>query len=399
MSQLVEEFAQTFGGPVRGVRIFFAPGRVNLIGEHIDYNGGHVLPCALDLGTYVAARLREDRVVRLSSRNDAVRGSVQLKLDSMRPDPADGWVNYPKGIIAELNKRVGLSSGLELLFWGDLPREVGLSSSASIELATAVAVDGLCSLHLDRVELVRLAQQVERDYAGVSCGIMDQFAAGMCRRDHAVLLDCESLDYEHIPLRLGDCSLVIANTNRRRGLARSAYNQRRGTCERALRTLRRYLHLPSLARLTPEQFGRLNGVLTPVEARRAQHVVEEQQRTILGATLLKQGNLIEFGQLMRESHISLRDLYDVTGPELDALAEAAWEHEGTIGARMTGAGFGGCTVNIVRTGCLQSFVDEVGRTFLQRTGRAASFYMAGTANGAAEIEADRITLAGKESVR
>lgn len=384
--KLKGEFKRHFGGE-NGIRVFFAPGRVNLIGEHTDYNGGHVFPCALSMGTYVLVRRRSDARIKVFSKNFASLGVIEFLVKELVYDPAHAWANYPKGIVKTFKDHgFPIETGFEALFWGDIPNSAGLSSSASIELATSVLLKGLYGLEVDMIDMVKMSQQTENEFIGVQCGIMDQFAVGMGKKDRAILLDCETLDYAYSPVPLGDASLVIANTNKRRGLADSKYNERRSECERALRELQTVLDIPSLGRVTPEVFERHQHHITrDVDRRRAKHAVYENARTVAAFQKLQQGDIAGFGQLMNESHLSLREDYEVTGKELDTLVEAAWK-EGAIGSRMTGAGFGGCTISLVDKDEVSSFIQNVGKTYAEETGLTADFYLVEIGQGARELE-------------
>ncbi|WP_128894881.1 galactokinase [Longirhabdus pacifica] len=381
---VTEEFSHIFGSE-GSLHYFFAPGRVNLIGEHIDYNGGHVFPCALDVGTYAVARIRSDRKIRMYSINFRSKGIVEAALDALEYDEQQGWANYPIGIAHMLQKETLLPFGVDVLYYGNIPNGAGLSSSASIELVTAVLFNDLFGLHKDKLQLVQLSQQVENDFIGVKCGIMDQFAVGFGKRDHAVLLDCQTLSYEYYPINLVSTSIVIANTNKKRELADSAYNARRATCERALKKLQAYVTVDALAHITPADFVPLEDVLTLEEVKRVRHVVTEEYRTKQAAEALKQGDLVHFGALMKQSHLSLKNDYEVTGLELDTLVEAAWQHEACIGARMTGAGFGGCTVNIVKDEGIEAFKEQVSVEYEKIVGYAPSFYTFSVGEGASSI--------------
>ncbi|WP_044748111.1 galactokinase [Bacillus alveayuensis] len=392
MKHLKRDFLQLFGGKEEDIRIFFAPGRVNLIGEHTDYNGGHVLPCALHIGTYALVRETADSSIRLYSKNFPEAGIITVAQQNLSFNEQHGWANYPKGIIAAMQQIQPLNSGLEIMYYGNIPNGAGLSSSASIELVTAVLLNELFDVKLDMIELVKLSQKVENEYIGVSCGIMDQFAVGLGKKGHAILLNCQTLEYRHLPVDMTDCSIVIANTNKRRGLADSAYNECRATCEAALLKLKQHINIASLCDLTNEQFDQYKTVLSPLEQKRVHHVVSENERTKQAVTTLEKGDLLQFGELMRKSHLSLRDDYEVTGMELDTLVEAAWKHKGTIGARMTGAGFGGCTVNIVWNEHIDSFIAEVGREYKSKIGYEASFYVVKIGDGAGEILAEKETI-------
>ena len=384
---LLATFTDIFSEGETKIRTFFAPGRVNLIGEHTDYNGGHVFPCALSIGITAIVRKRKDRMIQFYSTNFTQLGVLKVSLDKLVYDQADDWANYPKGVIAILEQHgYKLDSGFDVLYEGEIPNGAGLSSSASIEVVTAIMLNELYSLSIDRISLVKMCQQAENEFIGVSCGIMDQFAIGMGKEKHAILLDCDKLDYTYSPLDLEDASLIIANTNKRRGLADSKYNERRGECERALKDLQEDLDIRSLGELTPVEFDRnAHLIKQDVDRRRAKHAVYENARTIEAVKKLQDGDIAAFGQLMNASHISLRDDYEVTGKELDALVEAAWEQEGVIGSRMTGAGFGGCTISIVNNEYIDAFIETVGGKYEEQTGLKADFYVVQVGDGAKEI--------------
>lgn len=386
-NDLLTTFKDIFNEGETKIRTFFAPGRVNLIGEHTDYNGGHVFPCALSIGTTAIVRKRSDRMIHFYSTNFMNLGVIKVSLDKLVNDQADDWANYPKGVIAILEQHgYKLDSGFDVLYEGAIPNGAGLSSSASIEVVTAIMLNELYSLGIDRISLVKMCQQAENEFIGVSCGIMDQFAIGMGKEKHAILLDCDTLDYTYSPLDLDDASLIIANTNKRRGLADSKYNERRGECERALKDLQEELDIRSLGELTPEAFDtNAHLIKQDVDRIRAKHAVYENARTIEAVKKLQNGDIAGFGQLMNASHISLRDDYEVTGKELDALVEAAWEQEGVIGSRMTGAGFGGCTISIVNNEYTDSFIEKVGAKYEEQTGLKADFYVVQVGDGAKEI--------------
>uniref|UniRef100_A0A7U3YEG4 Galactokinase n=1 Tax=Geobacillus sp. (strain Y4.1MC1) TaxID=581103 RepID=A0A7U3YEG4_GEOS0 len=385
MTNWKEEFIQLFAGTKEDIRIFFAPGRVNLIGEHTDYNGGHVLPCALEIGTYALVRKTANPFIRFYSKNFPETGIITVSYDDLSYQEQHGWANYPKGIIAAFQLFCPIETGLDILYYGTIPNGAGLSSSASIELVTAVMLNELFAQHIDMLELVKMSQKVENEYVGVNCGIMDQFAVGMGKRNHVMLLNCQTLEYRYLPVSMSNCSIVIANTNKKRGLADSAYNERRATCEAALAKLQKHINIASLGDLTSEQLEEYKHFLSPLEQQRARHAVTENERTIEAAAALEKGDLARFGELMKQSHISLRDDYEVTGTELDTLVEAAWKHEGTIGARMTGAGFGGCTVNIVKDAYIPDFIERVGKEYVEKIGYEASFYVVKIGDGAREI--------------
>lgn len=387
ITELVRQFNQIFGDDGAKPRTFFAPGRVNLIGEHTDYNGGYVFPCGLDIGTYAVVRLRGDQKIRMMSHNFYNRGVIECDLNDVTYDDAHDWANYPKGVIKVFSdKGWPLESGFDVLYYGNLPHGTGLSSSASIELVTAVMLKELFNVETSMLDLVQLAQQAENDFVGVSCGIMDMFAIGMSKQDSAILLNCQTLEYQYSPLELEGTSLVITNSQKPRSLADSKYNERRRECERAFKDLQRELNIATLADLSPEHFETYQHLIkNDIDRKRAKHVVYENQRTISAVHHLQSGDIQAFGELMNASHVSLRDDYEVTGDELDTLAQAAWETAGVMGSRMTGAGFGGCTVSIVKDDALDSFKDYVGQQYKEQMGREAEFYVLNVGDGAREI--------------
>lgn len=382
--QLKETFVSLYGESEAEFHVFFSPGRVNLIGEHTDYNGGYVFPCALSFGTYLVVRKNERRVVRFATTNFDHRGEV--KLDEPFEKEGKSWINYPVGVLNEFRKKAKEVEGVDLLFSGDIPNGAGLSSSASIEMVMAFAMNEIFGFGFDRMELVKLAQGAENHFVGVNCGIMDQFASGMGAADHALFLNCDTLDFERVPLKLEGMKIVIANTNKRRGLADSKYNERRAQCESVVATIRSEKNIRNLSDLNLDEFSALSHLITnETEKRRARHVITENTRTLGAIDALNKGDIESFGQLMNQSHDSLRDDYEVTGRELDTLVDEARKVEGTIGSRMTGAGFGGCTVSIVKEENVQSFIREVGSGYNKRTGLKADFYVAEIGDGSKEI--------------
>ncbi|MGP1909758.1 galactokinase [Metabacillus sp. JX24] len=385
-AELETLFLSTFGSG--GYRSFFAPGRINLIGEHTDYNGGHVFPCAITYGTYALAAKRTDRMIRMYSVNFPDKGIVECPLDDLAYRSEDDWANYPKGMIAALKERgYVIEEGLDLLIYGNIPNGAGLSSSASIEMVTGVMLEALFNLKIDRIEMVKLGQVVENQYIGVNSGIMDQFAIGMGKKACGMLLDCQTLNYRYAPIELDHHVIVIMNTNKRRELAGSKYNERRGECEEALSILQEKVPAQSLGELSAETFERYASAISSETVRkRARHAVTENERTIQALEALERNDLYTFGELINASHRSLRDDYEVTGKELDALVEAAWKQNGVIGARMTGAGFGGCAIAIVEKTAAEEFLREVGSVYLNEIGHEASFYIASIGDGACEIE-------------
>ena len=383
LAKLIEQFEQTF--EPGELRCFFAPGRINLIGEHTDYTGGFVFPAALTLGTWAVVRPREDGRYRFASTN--FPGVIERDASDISYRAEDSWANYPKGMVEQFAAS-GLSvTGADILFHGDIPNGAGLSSSASVELVTGVALRALAGSDVPMIELVKMAQRVENDYIGLKSGIMDQFAVGMGQSEHAMMLRCDTLECHHVPIRLGDYQLVIANTNKRRELVESKYNERWNECAEALRSLQ--AQRPSLTCLGELQAGEWNELRSVIDSetirRRVDHVVQENARVIESKAALEQGDLLRFGQLMIASHESLRDLYEVTGTELDALFEEAHCAAGCIGTRMTGAGFGGCTISLVHRDSVDSFVETVGKGYAARTGLQPMFYMSAIGGGAREM--------------
>ncbi|MDO4588290.1 MAG: galactokinase [Fusobacterium sp.] len=387
IKSLIEDFKNLY--KYNGeVKVFFSPGRVNLIGEHTDYNGGFVFPCALDFGTYAVAVKRDDKNFRMYSKNFENLGVIEFSLDKLVNEPQDDWANYPKGVIkAFLEAGFDINSGFDVLFYGNIPNGAGLSSSASIELATSVILKDLFKLDVDMVDMVKLSQKAENKFIGVNCGIMDQFAIGMGKKDNAILLDCNTLNYQYAPVVLKGASIVIANTNKKRGLADSKYNERRGACEAAVKVLNeKGINIKYLGELSVERFNEIKHLITDEEQlKRATHAVSENERTKLAVEKLNAGDIEAFGQLMNQSHISLRDDYEVTGFELDSLVEAEWEAKGVIGARMTGAGFGGCTVSIVKDEFIEEFKKSVGEKYTAKTGLVADFYVAKIGDGSRKL--------------
>ena len=385
-NKMLEKFNEKFGYK-QGVRVFFSPGRVNLIGEHTDYNGGHVFPCALNFGTYGAIALRDDKVVRMYSENFDDKGIISFDIENLKNDKEHDWANYPKGVIDVLRKHgYDVNKGFDMFVYGNIPNGAGLSSSASLELLMAVMMNDIYDFNIDRVELVKYCQEAENDFIGVNCGIMDQFAIGMGKDSSAILLDCNTLEYKYSNVNLKDEVIVIANTNKRRGLADSKYNERRGECEEALKELQSELKINALGELTEDEFEQSKHLIkNDVRAKRAKHAVYENQRTLKAVKALENNDIDTFGKLMNESHNSLRDDYEVTGKELDTLVDLASKQEGTIGSRMTGAGFGGCTVSIVKKPMVEKFIENVGKEYKEKIGYDADFYVANIGSGTREI--------------
>lgn len=380
--KLLQKFNEIFGDAGE-TQVYFAPGRVNLIGEHTDYNGGHVFPCALTIGTYAAVRKREDRTLRFYSMNFEHLGVITSGLDELIYKKEDDWSNYPKGVIWALKQRgYVINEGLDIVYFGNIPNSSGLSSSASLEVLTGYIIKELFGFNLYMIELALISQFAENKFIGVNCGIMDQFAVAMGKKDNAIFLDTSNLACEYAPIKLKNAKIVIASSNKKRGLGDSKYNERRSECEEALKELQTVLNIETLGDLSEEEFeAHKNAIADPVRVKRAKHAVYENQRTIKAVKSLKDNDIAEFGRLMNASHVSLRDDYEVTGIELDTLVEAAWEQKGVIGSRMTGAGFGGCTVSIVENDYVQDFIDQVGKTYEEKIGYKADFYVVDIGSG------------------
>lgn len=383
---ILRKFAEVFGD-TEGTEVYFAPGRVNMIGEHTDYNGGHVFPCALTIGTYGVVRKRQDRKLRFYSMNFERIGVIESSLDNLCPDPWADWTNYPKGVMwAFGEKGMEVPSGLDMLLCGNIPNGSGLSSSASVEVLTGFILRDMFGFDVSNQDLALIGQYSENHFNGVNCGIMDQFAIAMGKKEHAIFLDTATLSYEYAPIRLDDAKIVIACSNKKRGLGDSKYNERRSECEQALAELQQVCSIGSLGELTEEEFEKYQGNIgSEVRRKRARHAVYENRRTIQAVQALKDNDIAAFGQLMNASHVSLRDDYEVTGVELDTLVEEAWKVEGVIGSRMTGAGFGGCTVSIVKNGSIDDFIARVGAAYQARIGYAADFYVVEIGDGPCKL--------------
>lgn len=377
-----EVFEQKFGGDGE-IRQYFAPGRVNLIGEHTDYNGGHVFPCALTIGTYGIARKRGDRKLRFYSMNFETTGIVESSLDEVKPGTDSLWTRYVKGVIwAFAQKGHSIETGFDFLCLGTIPNGSGLSSSASIEVLTGTILKDLYGFDVSMVDIALYSQLAENQYVGVNCGIMDQFAIAMGKKGHAIFLDTATLDYQYAPVELKSAKIVIGNTNKKRGLGDSKYNERRAECEKALEEIRAVKEIASLGALSEQEFEELKAAIAdPVRIKRARHAVYENQRTIQAVEALQNNDVVRFGELMNASHVSLRDDYEVTGIELDTLVEAAWQQPGVIGARMTGAGFGGCTVSLVKDENVEAFIANVGAAYRAKIGYDADFYVVEIGDG------------------
>ena len=381
--QLIAQFKEIFGSEGE-IRTYFAPGRVNLIGEHTDYNGGHVFPCALTIGTYAVVRKREDNKLRFYSVNFEKLGVIESALDDLTPSKQAGWTNYPKGVMWAFEGRgYKLSNGLDILIYGNIPNGSGLSSSASLEVLTGVMLKDMFGFDVSMVEIAQIGQYSENNFNGCNCGIMDQFASAMGKKDHAIFLDTNTLHYEYAPVVLEDAKIVIVNSKVKHSLVDSAYNDRRNECETALKELQKVVDIQTLGDLTEEEFeAHKDAIESPIRVKRARHAVYENRRTIKAVQALKDNDIETFGKLMNASHVSLRDDYEVSCEEIDILVNLAWETEGVIGSRITGGGFGGCTVSIVKNDAVDHFIETVGAQYEERVGHKAEFYVVDIGDGA-----------------
>lgn len=386
IQQLRSNFATTFGAEAD--HTFFSPGRINLIGEHTDYNGGHVFPAAISLGTYGAARKRDDNLLRFYSANFEDKGIIEVPIEDLRFEKEHNWTNYPKGVLHFLQKAGHvIDKGMDVYVFGNIPNGSGLSSSASLELLTGIIAERLFDLKLERLDLVKIGKQTENEFIGVNSGIMDQFAIGMGADQRAIYLDTNTLEYDLVPLDLKDNVVVIMNTNKRRELADSKYNERRAECEKAVGELKQKLSIATLGELNEWDFDEYNYLIQDENRlKRTRHAVLENQRTLQAQAALQAGNLEKFGRLMNASHVSLEHDYEVTGLELDTLVHTAWEQERVLGARMTGAGFGGCAIALVRKDAVEAFQKNVGQKYEEVVGYAPSFYIAEIAGGSRVLD-------------
>ena len=386
--KLFDKFAELFGTP-DGAHFYFSPGRVNLIGEHTDYNGGHVFPCALTMGTYGAARKRDDRMIHFYSMNLDRFGVVEASLDDLTNKNEYNWANYPLGVVwAFAEKGYNLDTGFDMVIWGNIPNGSGLSSSASLEVLTGVILTDLYGItDLSMTDLALIGQYSENNFNGCNCGIMDQFAVAMGKKDNAIFLDTNTMKYEYAPIHLEDAKIVITNSKVKHSLVDSAYNNRRQECTDALAALKTKLDINALGDLTPDEFEANKGLITdPVQLKRAKHAVYENQRTIDAVAALRDGDINKFGQLMNQSHISLRDDYEVSCEEIDILVDLAWKIPGVIGSRITGGGFGGCTVSIVKNDAVDTFINDIGKAYKEKVGHEAEFYTVDIGDGASRID-------------
>ena len=387
VQELKDKFKELFGGE-GDIHAYFAPGRVNLIGEHTDYNGGHVFPCALTIGTYGIIRPRADRKLRFYSVNFSGLGIIETSLDELVPEEAADWTNYPKGVMWSFEKRgYHLPTGADILIYGDIPAGSGLSSSASLEVLTGLMLRDTFGFDISMVDLALIGQYSENNFNGMNCGIMDQFASAMGKKDCAIFLDTATLEYEYAPIKLPDAKIVITNSKVKHSLVSSAYNDRRRECETALKELQAVVDIKTLGDLTEEQFeAHKDAIQDPVCRKRAKHAVYENQRTIRAVDALKANDIETFGRLMNETHISLRDDFEVSCAETDLLAELAWQVPGVLGSRITGGGFGGCTVSIVKNESVDLFIQSLDRPYEEKTGHKAEFYVVDVGDGAHALD-------------
>lgn len=387
LNKLIKKFKELYGEE-GDIRTYFAPGRVNLIGEHTDYNGGHVFPCALTLGTYAVTRKRKDRAIRLYSLNLSKMGVVKTSLDDLRPYTNAGWTNYPKGVMwAYEGRGMKLPFGLDIAIYGDIPNGSGLSSSASLEVLTGLILKDMFGFDdVSMTDIALIGQYSENNFNSCNCGIMDQFASAMGKKDHAIFLDTNTLKYEYAPVKLPDAKIVIINSKVKHSLVDSAYNDRRNECETALKELQAVCGINTLGDLTEEQFELLKpAIKDEIRVKRAKHAVYENQRAIRAVDALKTNNIELFGQLMNASHESLKNDYEVSCEEIDILVDLAQKTPGVIGSRITGGGFGGCTVSIVRNDAVDNFISSIGAVYKEKVGHAAEFYVVDIGDGARRL--------------
>ena len=383
---VLKKFEEIFGD-IKDVNVYFAPGRVNMIGEHTDYNGGHVFPCALTIGTYAAARKREDDKLRFYSMNFDKLGVIESSIQDLKPDKEAYWTNYPKGVMWAFEKRgFKMPCGLDIVLNGNIPNGSGLSSSASLEVLTGYLLRDLFGFEVTNVDLALIGQYSENNFNGMNCGIMDQFASAMGKKDNAIFLDTADLSFEYAPLVLEGAKIIVTNSKVKHSLVDSEYNVRRSECEKALEELQTVIGINGLGDLSEEQFEQYKtAIKDEVRVRRAKHAVYENQRTIRAVEALKKNDLALFGRLMNESHVSLRDDYQVSCDEIDVLVEEAWKVPGVIGSRITGGGFGGCTVSIVKDEAVEEFQEKVGAAYRERVGKEADFYVVEIGDGPVKL--------------
>ena len=380
--KLLEKFKELYGS-AEDVSVYFAPGRVNMIGEHTDYNGGHVFPCALTIGTYMAVKKRADRKLRFYSMNFEKLGVLESSIDGIKPEDAAEWTNYPKGVMwAFAGRGFLMDCGLDMVIYGNIPAGSGLSSSASLEVVTGFMLKEQYGFAVSNIDIALIGQYSENNFNGMNCGIMDQFASAMGKKDHAIFLNTADLSYEYAPLVLDGAKILITNSNVKHKLVDSKYNERRSECETALQELQTVIGINTLGDLSEEQFDTYQSAIKDeIRRKRAKHAVYENQRTIRAVEALKQNDIALFGELMNASHVSLRDDYEVSCEEIDVLVDEAWKVEGVVGSRITGGGFGGCTVSIVKDEAIDTFREQVGAAYIERTGNQADFYVVDIGDG------------------
>lgn len=387
MKELItKEFAKTYGD-ANGVKTYFAPGRVNLIGEHTDYNGGHVFPCALTIGTYAAVRMRNDRKLNMYSMNFEHLGVIESSLDDLKPYKEADWTNYPKGVMWAFEKRgMKLDRGMDIVIYGNIPAGSGLSSSASLEVLTGFLLRDNFGFDLSNTDLALIGQYSENNFNGCNCGIMDQFASANGKKDNAIFLDTATLNFEYAPIKLDGAKIVVTNSLVKHSLVTSAYNDRRNESAAALKALQTVIKCDTLGDLTEEQFeANKDAIKDEIAKKRGKHAVYENQRTIKAVAALKANDLETFGKLMNASHVSLRDDYETSCPECDILAETAWTISGVIGSRITGGGFGGCTVSIVKDEAVENFKATLSKVYEEKVGKTPEFYVVEIGDGPKEI--------------
>lgn len=385
-NMVLDRFKKIFGDN-EGVSVFFAPGRVNLIGEHTDYNAGHVFPCALTIGTYAAARTREDNKLCFYSMNFEECGVIESSLEELTPSKEAGWTNYPKGVMWAFTERgMKMPCGLDMVIYGNIPNGSGLSSSASLEVLTGYMLKDLYGFDVTNVELAQIGQYSENNFNGMNCGIMDQFASAMGKKDNAIFLDTSDLSFEYAPIKLDGMKIVVTNSKVKHSLVDSAYNDRRSSCEKALAELQEVISINGLGELSIEEFEAHKDAVKDDDRRlKAKHAVYENQRTISAVKALREGDIEEFGRLMNQSHISLRDDYDVSCEEIDVLVDAAWSVPGVIGSRITGGGFGGCTVSIVKDEAIDAFKDTLTKAYKDKCNLVPEFYVVSIGDGPSKM--------------
>ena len=383
--KVFDEFKKLYGTEPDGV--YFAPGRVNLIGEHTDYNGGHVFPCALTIGTYVAAKKRADRVLRFYSMNFEEKGVIESSLDDLTPSDEAGWTNYPKGVIWAFEGRgMKLDGGLDIVLYGNIPNGSGLSSSASLEVVTGFLLKDLYGFDVTNVDLAKIGQYSENNFNGMNCGIMDQFASAMGKKDNAIFLDTATLKFDYAPIKLDGMKIVVTNSKVKHSLVGSAYNDRRTSCETALSELQKVIDIKTLGDLSIEEFEANKSAIADADrVLKAKHAVYENQRAIKAVDALKSGDIALFGKLMNESHVSLRDDYDVSCKEIDVLVDAAWKVDGVVGSRITGGGFGGCTVSIVKDEAIDAFKEALTKEYKDKCDLTPEFYVVSIGDGPSKL--------------